>query len=71
VTKITIDDVDVTPSWVEMTSVIERLLVDDDFDNRHRELARTELLKMAKIADAYVAMKKDIKTVNCEVTLSD
>ena len=54
-----------------MTSVIERLLVDDDFDNRHRELARTELLKMAKIADAYVAMKKDIKTVNCEVTLSD
>ena len=51
--------IDATPSWVEMTSVIERLLVDGDFDSRHRSLARAELLKMAKIADAYVAMKKD------------
>ena len=49
--------IDATPSWVEMTSVIERLLVDGDFEGRKN--ARTELLKMAKIADAYVAMKKD------------
>lgn len=49
--------IDATPSWVEMTSVIERLLVDGDFEGRQN--ARTELLKMAKIADAYVAMKKD------------
>ena len=70
-TKITIDDVDVTPSWVEMTSVIERLLVDDDFDNRHRELARTELLKMTKIADDIMHDIDDVEIANCEVTLND
>ena len=48
--------IDVTPSWLEMTNVIETLLTDGDFEGK--QTARTELRKMAQVADQYVRLQK-------------
>ena len=48
--------IDVTPSWLEMTNVIEALLTEGDFEEK--QTARTELRKMAQVADQYVRLQK-------------
>ena len=48
--------IDVTPSWLEMTNVIEALLTDGDFEGK--QTARAELRKMAQVADQYVRLQK-------------
>ena len=48
--------IDVTPSWLEMTNVIETILTDGDFEGK--QTARIELRKMAQVADQYVRLQK-------------
>ena len=51
--------IDATPSWVEMVSVIEMLLINGNAEGR--ETARQELRKMGRLADAYVSQLKEAK----------
>ena len=49
--------IDATPSWVEMVSVIEMLLINGNAEGQ--ETARQELRKMGRLADAYVSQLKE------------
>lgn len=50
--KTKVGTIDLTPTWVEMCSLIELALVDGNAVGR--ATARAELQKMARLADAFV-----------------
>jgi len=49
-------EIDVTPTWIEILPAL--LLLLDSRDLSSREMAHKELVKMARVADRYVAYRK-------------
>lgn len=56
-TKTQIGVIDLTPTWEAMTVALVFLI--EDGDSEGKEFARKELARMAKLADAYVALQKE------------
>ncbi len=50
--------VDVTPSWVSMVAVF-RMVIENTEQPIHREAMWSEIERMAKLADLYVASQRN------------
>lgn len=55
--------VDVTPSWVSMVAVF-RMVIENTEQPIHREAMWSEIERMAKLADLYVASQKPAKAAD-------
>jgi len=54
-----VEIIDMTPTWENIAGVIERLLTEGNANAR--QVGRAELLRMARLADLYVASQKETK----------
>lgn len=55
--KIQVGTIDITPSWEAVVPIFLALL--EDGSEHGKETAKDGLMRMAKLADAYVALKKE------------
>ena len=59
--KAPVETIDLTPTWEEITPVLVYMLLGcSSINKEQRKTAEDELLKMAKLADLYVALQKSL-----------
>lgn len=63
-----IGTIDMTPTWEETGVMLIRIL--EDGNETGRKNARVELMRMARLADAYVALSKDLGTPITEAAVA-